>query len=193
MKKIIILPLLLLAVMGYSQISLGIKAGVNISNFAGGDFKNIDKTALVGFHGGGFLHVAMGHLIIQPEFLFSSQGAKLKSENEESDFRLSYLNIPVMVQWETDGGFYIEAGPQAGFKISENVPDTTIGDFAKGGDFSIGMGLGYHGKSGLGIGGRYTVGISKIGDFDSNNINPDFKNSVIQFSIFFTLFGKKEK
>jgi hypothetical protein len=37
----------------------------------------------------------------------------------------------------------------------------------------------------LGIGGRYTVGVSQVGDFSSNNVDPDFKNGVIQFSLIF--------
>ena len=135
---------------------------------------------------------SFGHLALQPELLYSEQGAKLKSADKETDFKLSYLNIPVMLQWETDGGFYLEAGPQGGFKITENVPDSITSDFAKNGDFSIGLGLGFHAKGGFGIGGRYVVGISKIGEFDSENINPDFKNAVIQFSLFYTLFGKKK-
>jgi hypothetical protein len=191
MKKVIIIPAILAATIVYSQISLGVKAGVNISNFTGGDFGSVEKEALVGFHGGGLVNIRLGHLALQPELLFSSQGAKLKQGGQESNFKISYINIPIMLQYQTDGGFYVEAGPQGGFKISESVPDSTIGDFAKGGDLSFGFGLGYHSKIGFGIGGRYLVGVSKIGDFDSGDINPDFKNSVIQFSIFYMFFGKK--
>lgn len=43
---------------------------------------------------------------------------------------------------------------------------------------------------GLGIGGRYNIGVSKVGDFDAANIDPDFKNGVIRFSLFYTLFNK---
>lgn len=192
MKKIIILPAILLSTIAFSQISLGLKAGANISNFTG-EFGPIEKQAKVGFHAGGLVHISFGHLVLQPELLFSTQGAKLKYLNTETDFEVSYLNIPVMLKWETDGGFYLEGGPQAGFKISENVPDSISSDFVKGGDFSIGLGLGFHSKKGFGIGGRYVVGISKIGEFDSGNIDPDFKNAVIQFSIFYTFLGKKKK
>ena len=191
MKKIIILPVFLFTTIAYSQISLGLKAGTNISNFTG-EFGSIEKKAKVGFHGGGLVHISFGHLALQPELLFSTQGAKLKYLNEETDFEVSYLNIPVMLQWQADGGFYLEAGPQAGFKISENVPDSITSDFVKSGDFSIGLGLGYHSKKGFGIGGRYVVGISKIGEFDSEHMDPDFKNAVIQFSIFYTFLGKKK-
>lgn len=192
MKKLIILPVMLAVMLAHSQISVGVKAGVNISNFTGGDFENIEKEALVGFHGGGLVHISLGHLVIQPELLFSTQGAKLKSNGIESDFKVSYVNIPAMVKWETSNGFYLEAGPQGGFKVSESVPDSITSDFVKGGDLSFNLGLGFHSKTGLGIGGRYNVGISKIGDFDSNNIDPDFRNAVIQFSIFYTFPGNKK-
>ena len=94
-----------------------------------------------------------------------------------------------MLQYETPGGFYLEAGPQVGFKVNEDVPNSTIEDFAKSTDFSLAGGLGYHSKIGLGIGGRYTVGISKVGDFDAGTIDPDFKNGVIQISLFYTFFN----
>jgi hypothetical protein len=46
---------------------------------------------------------------------------------------------------------------------------------------------------GLGIGARYTAGISKVGDFDaSQGQNPDFKNGVIQISLFYTLFNNRK-
>ncbi len=193
MKKIMLIPAILIATIAYSQISLGLKAGVNISNFTGGDFEAIEKSPLTTFHAGGLVHIKFGHLVLQPELLFSEQGAKLKKADVESDFKISYLNIPIMVQWEFDGGFYLEAGPQGGFKVSENVPDSIQGDFVKSGDLSFGLGLGFHSPKGFGIGGRYLVGLSKIGEFDSANIDPDFKNAVIQFSIFYTFFGKKKE
>jgi hypothetical protein len=38
---------------------------------------------------------------------------------------------------------------------------------------------------GLGFGVRYVAGISKVGDFQASAINPDFKTSVAQASIFY--------
>jgi hypothetical protein len=193
MKKLIFTPMLFIVATIYAQnFQPGLKAGVNISNFTGGDFGTIENNALVGFHGGGFIRFIIGHFAIQPEVLFSSQGAKLKNAGTESNFKISYVNIPVMLQYETEGGFYLEAGPQVGFKISEDVPDSTIGDFAKSSDASIALGLGYHSKMGLGIGGRYTVGVSKVGDFDAGAISPDFKQGVIQISLFYTFFNQKK-
>ena len=185
MKKIIFLPLLLVVGMVNAQLQFGLKGGVNISNFTGGDFQNIEKNPYVAWHAGGLLRIKFDHLVLQPEVLFSTQGAKLDDGTTEENYEITYVNVPIMLQWQFKGSFYVEAGPQVGFKVSEDIPNTAIDEFAKSTDLSIGVGLGFLKSKGLGIGGRYTVGVSKVGDFDSANIDPDFKNGVIQFSLIF--------
>jgi len=159
MKKMMIVPLMLVSLITFAQtFQPGIKAGVNISNFTGGDFNTVEHKALVGFHGGGLLRFKFDHFVIQPEVVFSSQGAKIKDSSFEANYKISYVNIPVLLQYETDGGFYVEAGPQFGFKVSENIPNSSVEHFAKSTDLSIALGLGYISKIGLGVGGRYTSG-----------------------------------
>ena len=194
MKRLFVAALLLVGYAGSAQtFQLGLKAGVNVSNFNGGNFDNIDKKALVGFHAGGFVNFMFGdHFGIQPEVLFSTQGAKVKVATEEENLKLSYINIPVMLKYRFTGGFYLEAGPQIGFKVSEDFGDQSTEDFAKSTDFSVAGGLGWHSSSGFGIGARYTAGVSKVGDLDNSDLNPDFKNGVIQVGIFYTLFNNKK-
>ena len=192
MKKLFGLAFVLFSATAYAQnFQLGIKGGVNISNFTGGDFNTVKNKALLGFHAGGLMRFKFGNLALQPEVLFSSQGAKLENTGTEQDYKVSYLNIPVMLQYESNGGFYLEAGPQIGFKINEDVPNSTIDEFAKSTDLSIALGLGYHSKIGLGIGGRYNIGVSKVGNFDAGDIDPNFKNGVAQISVFYTLFNNR--
>jgi hypothetical protein len=194
MKKVFVAALLLVGYTGMAQtFQLGVKGGVNVSNFTGGDFGDIDKKALVGFHAGAFINFQFGdHLGLQPEVLFSSQGAKLESAGESENIKLSYINIPVLLKYRFTGGFYLEAGPQIGFKVSEKIGDEDVEDFAKSTDLSVAGGLGWHSSSGFGLGARYTAGISKVGDFDGSDIDPDFKNGVIQVSVFYTLFNNKK-
>ena len=189
MKKILTVIVLLISSTVYSQkFQFGAKAGVNISNFTGGDFEAVKKKPLVGFHGGIYLRFSIANFSIQPEAMISTQGAKIDSVSGSYDWRLTYINVPVMAQYRFASGFYIEAGPQVGFMIDEEIENETLKDFAKGLDLSIAGGLGFRGKKGLGIGGRYTVGLSKVGDFEpANGIDPDFKNGVIQFSIYIPL------
>lgn len=145
------------------------------------DFEN---KVLVGFHAGGYLNFGLGPVAIQPELLVSTGGAKF--DGLVNDIKLTYVSIPVMVQFKAGGGFYLEAGPQVSFKIDENLGDVSIKDFSKGLDLGIGAGLGYSfGK--FGVGGRYIAGLSKVGDFNPNDMDPDFKNSTIQVGLFFRL------
>jgi hypothetical protein len=190
MKKTLLAVAILLSVGTYAQkFQLGAKAGVNISNFTGGDFDAVKKKALIGFHGGLYLRFSFLKFSIQPEMMISTQGATIDSVSGGSyDWKVTYATIPVMLQYKFSGGFFVEGGPQVAFKISDNIEDESIGEFAKNLDLSLAAGLGYRGKKGFGIGGRYTVGISRVGDFQpSSGIDPDFKNGVIQFSLYIPL------
>lgn len=171
------------------NIRLGLRGGLNVSNFSG-DFNNLENDALVGFHLGANLEFKLGNTIsLLPEASFSTQGFKLKDASGNVDeYKVNYVNLPVMLRLRSMGGFYFEAGPQFGFKTGENIQDNTIENFAKGLDLSAAAGIGFISKGGFGLGARYIAGISKVGDFDNNNINPDFKNSVIQISLMLRLF-----
>ena len=196
MKKLLFGPLLLISVTMFAQTyQFGLKGGINVSNFTGSSLDNVDKKALVGFQGGAFLSLLMGdHFAIQPEAVFSSQGARVSTINGDENWRVSYLNIPVELKVRFNGGFYLEAGPQIGFKLNETVPNQSGGsaeDFAKNLDFSVNAGLGFHGKSGLGIGARYAVGITKVGNLEDSDFDPNFKNGVAQLFVFYTLFNNR--
>ncbi|MEN9570931.1 MAG: hypothetical protein RL172_2162 [Bacteroidota bacterium] len=193
MKKLFFLALITVSVTAKAQVlSIGLKAGANISNFTGTPVENVSKKALVGFYGGAFFNIWIAKTFsIQPEALISTQGAKIENAGQSENLKLTYLSVPVMLKFRSMGGFYFEAGPQFGFKISDNNDDEDF-DY-KGLDLAAGVGLGYHGKGGFGIGARYLAGLSKVGDFDpGEGINPDFKNSVIQVGVFFTLGTPKK-
>ena len=195
MKKNILFVLLLVSTASFAQhFELGAKAGVNISNFSGASNEaDLKAKSLIGFHAGGFVSLFLGNnFAIQPEVLLSTQGAKVEQTGSKTDYKLTYINVPVMLKFRSNGGFYLEAGPQIGFKVNEKV-DGTSEDFAKSTDLSIAGGLGYHSPIGLGIGARYTAGLSKLGDFNASTTKPDWKNGVIQVSLFYTLFNNHRK
>ncbi|MBL0355734.1 MAG: PorT family protein [Chitinophagaceae bacterium] len=198
MKKLLIIALLAYCSKGFAQhFSIGLKAGTNISNFIGGDFSDVKKKAKIGFYGGGYLNFWAGkNFSIQPEALISTQGVKIEDAGTITNYSLTYINVPIMLKYKSDGGFYFEAGPQAGFKISENAPDSILGgtvkDFFKNLDLSLGAGIGYHSNAGFGIGARYLVGLTKVGNFDPSLGDPNFKNSIIQIGLFYTIGTPKK-
>jgi hypothetical protein len=180
MKKLMLLPLVLVVMVANAQLKLGAKGGVNISNFTGLD-EAVDHEALIGFHVGGVVRWKLNHLVVQPEVLYSAQGCTIKANGTEKDYKLDYVNVPIMLQWQFGGKLYVEAGPQAGFRVSDNLPS---GVSAKGTDWAGAIGLGFmKSEGGLGLGGRYTMGFTKVADVDAGD--DDFKNGVIQISLFY--------
>lgn len=97
-----------------------------------------------------------------------------------------------MLKYRGNGGFYLETGPVFGFKVGSDLNYHNIVQQSKDADFSWGVGMGIHGKSGLGIGARYNIGLTKISEGNSFN-DPDYKNGVLQISLFYSLFGNGKK
>jgi hypothetical protein len=166
-----------------SKLEFGITAGGNYSNFTDANFST---DALPGFHAG--LTVAYkfsDHFLVQEEFLYSLQGAKIKGGTlGTQDIKLSYLAVPILFKYRTNSGFYIEAGPQASYKIKEDLGGITDSKFAEKIDFGMTGGLGYQSKMGLGIGARYVYGLQKVQE-NPVTVLGDFKNNSIQASIFY--------
>lgn len=193
MKKSLLICLVLTSTRCFSQnfmqsmmqrLSFGIKAGANYSNYVNADF---NTQAVAGYHAGALVDFKLtNNLAIQEEFLFSSQGAKVQEELfGKQDINVYYMSVPFLLKYRTNSGIYIEAGPQVDMRIKDNIPKTQTGDFAKQMSFAAAGGIGFQSKSGLGIGARYVAGLSDVGNFQPSTIKPDFRNSVVQVSVFY--------
>ena len=178
---------------GYSQnfiqgvvdrLSFGVKAGGNYSNYVNTSFST---QALTGFHAGALVDFRLtNHLAFQEEFLFSTQGAKVKGDVfGQENVRVNYLSVPLLFKYRTTLGLYVEAGMQVGVRLNENVGGSGQGNFAKLLDQAAVGGLGYQSKMGLGVGVRYVAGFSKVGDLKDMGVSEDFRTSVAQASIFY--------
>lgn len=195
MKKLlfICLSLVILSTKGFSQsftqnilnrLEFGIKAGVNVSNFTNANFPT---DPLIGYSGGATVAFKFtNNFMVQEDFLFSTQGAKIKGGAfGDQDLKLYYLSVPFLLKYRTDAGIYIEAGSQLGMKLKEDVAGINTNNFTQKIDMAAAGGIGYQSKMGLGIGARYIYGLSKVGNFNISNIHNDFKNNSIQASIFY--------
>lgn len=183
-----------LSYQGFSQISVGAKGGINVSNLSGiNDYQDFQSNSLVGFNLGGFITLNLGrHFAIQPELFYSTQGANLESALEENNLRLNYFNIPVMIKFLTGNGFYLEAGPQFGFKAGAISGEyENLDDEFKASDASACFGLGLQPmKSPIGIGARYNIGLGKVAELD--NVVPndvDVRSGVFQLSLYWRFLG----
>ena len=192
MKKISLLTLMVTAgfIVSAQNINFGLKGGLNLATLDNNQNNNIQNR--IGFHGGLFANIPVSSQIaIQPEVVYSSQGAKYDVGNEDLSLALNYVNIPLMLQAMVGRGFYAQAGPQFGILtgVADKINDTEIGavtidDFKKT-DVALGFGLGYKGLSGFGIDARYNLGLTNINNSGTANI----KNNVLQIGLMLQLGG----
>lgn len=150
------------------HVNIGVKAGLNLYNINNDNGTEYDTR--VGFHAGllGHIHLSK-QWAVQPELVYSAQGAKSTVTSPDTKINLGYINLPIMIQYMFDNGFRVQAGPQAGFLISAKTEadnkSTDIKDELKTVDFALGFGAGYiHSASGFGIDARYNLGLSNIND-----------------------------
>ncbi|WP_296149379.1 porin family protein [uncultured Flavobacterium sp.] len=206
MKKIILTvsAIFAMGVLNAQEIKYGVKAGLNLSTLTGDITDFTDVKSKAGFHVGGFVEFKFtDKFAIQPELLYSTQGAKseffdsddVTFQSEEDNYKLDYLNLPIMAKYYVAPGFSIEAGPQIGFLLSaknkydytssffgEDLSDSgeeDVKDSFKSIDFGVNFGAGYEFTQNIFVQARYNLGLSNIADFDNDF---EIKNSVVQVS-----------
>lgn len=149
---------------GGQELKFGVKAG---SNFSSIDITG-DKTK-VGFSGGVLGQLKISKFAIQPEILYSMQGAKVNNGVYNGKMNLDYINIPVMLQYYFVKGFNIEVGPQVGFLASakfkpDGASSYSIKNKVNKTDFSINVGAAYElPVLPVGVYARCMIGLRDVG------------------------------
>lgn len=171
-----------------AQTKFGVKAGANFASLTG-DAEDVKMK--VGFNAGAFARFSLGESFsLQPELVFSAQGAK--EDGGDAKINLSYVNIPILAQYHFKGGFNVEAGPQIGFlttaKLKEDGNKVDIKDGLKSTDFSLAFGAAYTTAANIGFNARYNLGLGNISDGGGK-----IHNSVIQVGVFYVLSGGDKK
>lgn len=185
-------------------IKVGFKIGVNNADFHGENIKEAeqdmgeDVESKWGLCAGGFVRFNISKTFaIQPEVLYTMKGAKFNpifhgGGTERWEFKLSYLEVPVLVKFmiPTPGGVKpnLYAGPALAIKLSYKVKAEGGGvtveedvEDMKDTDFGIIVGAGVDiGK--LMIDVRYVLGLTTIVD----DAEDDVKNGVVSLMIGFS-------
>ena len=183
MKKILIVFLLsIVANAAIAQVAIGLKAGVNMSKINADDVESTDN--ITAFHAGAFVNIKLAMIGIQPELLFSQQGASIDDVDfGQGDLKLSYMTIPVMVKFYLAAGFNIQAGPQFGFLTAADFDGDDVKDSFKSSDMTANVGLAWDAPFGLVLDARYNIGLSDISDGGG-----EIKGNTFQFSVGYKIF-----
>ena len=201
MKKSIFVLLtaamMLFAVSAYAgdgKMMLGIKAGLDMANLTGDDVS--DTSIKMGAVGGAFMCYKVTDLVaIQPEVLFAMKGAKWDSAGYEVNYKINYIEIPVLLKvlLPTEGKIKpaLYAGPAIGILMSSkasNGEEVDMKDETKSTNFSLvaGAALGYQLEKGaIFAEARYDVGLATIGktEDDVDGEEPSIKTSDIMVMV----------
>lgn len=170
MKKSILFTMLL--VMGYANAQdsesqvVGVKLGFNSTNFSG-DINADDRKA---FFAGITVDYAISEKFhVQPEFLYSQEGAK--------DANLDYFRVPILLKYYLVEGLHIQAGPEVAFRL--DAESDVFEDNTSTFDYGVGFGGGYELKNGIAFDVRYNLGLSDI----SKVKGAELKNKGFQIGI----------
>jgi hypothetical protein len=163
------------------QTRFGLKGGVNLTTHGAKEFtnRNFNANNKTTYYFGGFVNIPLSAAArLQPELVLSGQGSKIeettttgtsRTYNYEED--LTYINLPIMFQVQTAGGFFVETGPQFSYLIDAkqegtspiSTTESTDRDYYYDNlDIAWGIGVGYLSRVGLGINARYNLGIRNI-------------------------------
>ncbi len=175
MKKILLssIALVVIAISANAQgFALGAKLGSIGTKIDGESFESGYKLS---YQGGAFLELDLTNTWgIQPELLFSQLSAKTTSGltvgsitsglQPNTLFKLSYLNVPILLRYNFAKIFTLNAGPQYGILLNKGVTlkDNAVSAVTSG-DLSGVVGLQVH-LIGLRVYGRYVFGLNNISD-----------------------------
>ena len=99
------------------HINIGIKIGLNVYNIHNDNGAKYDSKNGIHLDLLGHIHINK-QFAMQPELVYSGQGAKFTVSGIETKIKLGYINMPVIFQYMFNKGFSLQAGPQVGFLIS---------------------------------------------------------------------------
>ena len=182
MKKILFVIVLIVTAstnVHAQLIKFGIKAGLNYANVTGSEITinstNYKTSAITSYHAGFIAEVKVSDkFAVQPELLYSTQGATYKYAFTEFKSELGYLSIPVLAKFNLNKVVSLELGPQASFLLSERS-NFSVND-SNTFDFSVVAGLGFKVTKSIFIQGRYGLGLTEVSK------DAKTKNSVLQIS-----------
>lgn len=168
-----------------AQVRFGAKAGGNYTNLR---LVHRESESRVGMQVGALALIPVDNndmFYVQPEVVYSMQGEYWRLGSTKYDIFLNYINIPIMAKFyfsNMESEFFVEAGPQFGFKIVENVEklESSTQEF-KAFDFSVGLGFGYSITRDFEFNLRYNYGL--VDSVENDNEDNNNNTSQVSFAV----------
>jgi len=200
MKKLVltVLTLTLINVSFAQKIDFGAKAGLNynfggdlseVSSEVGNSFENLIAGAdnKAGFHIGLWAKARILGFYVRPELVYTqlNNSYNNSSENVDTDFKTSKIDIPILIGVKVVGPLHIFAGPSFQY-ITKSEFDQNDFTNVKKKDLTAGLQIGTGLELGkLGIDVRWEKGFSNDvdGEFFNSDIRVDNRPNQIIFGL----------
>ncbi len=186
MKKLIIIPLFLLAIFVNAQFKVGIGGGINFSSISGLDFSNESTTLITstatGFNLGLITELSLlEKLVLEMDLLYSGKGYDAKIIYDDTPYpfyykeRLKYIDLPILLKYKILKVTNLHAGIQYSILVADREGNVV----ANFNDFAGVLGFGVDIKR-LHFSTRYNIGLTKI---NKNSPRSSLKNNMLTLSI----------
>ncbi|MDX1542498.1 MAG: porin family protein [Christiangramia sp.] len=168
--------------------NFGIKGGANFTNMSSDGFE--DNNSRTGFHLGLLAEIPVSdRFSIQPEALYSTQGFEVETSSYTDEYKLDYIQVPLIAKIYLIDGFAVEAGPSFNFLVNEEyeyesglLDIENDSELASSFEFGGALGLSYKFNNGFFLSGRYTKGFTNV--YDSDDFDDDaIKNNGFQVGL----------
>ena len=189
MKKILLFTAFAIFALTTAQsqeVRLGAKLGVNIASLGGDGYGLGSLGSRTSFHIGGLAEIPLaGKFALQPELLYSSEGADWSFGLGNSNLKLDYIRVPVLAKYYIIEGLSAELGPSFGVLVSAKSEDNDVKDAFKTFDAALAIGASYRLDMGVFFSLRYNKGLLNVNDKiveDGYTYNYKNQSNVFQIS-----------
>lgn len=155
MKKYFLIAFLATTTATMAQSGFGLKGGLNYGD--NGEISYTDVTTAgedimkggdskVGYHFGLFYRSDFAGLFLRPELLYTRTKSSYEYNNEEADYNVSKIDLPILLGVDILGPLNIFAGPSLQYILENDFDGVTLGEveneFTIGAQFGVGVKLG---------------------------------------------------
>lgn len=177
----------------YGQNNIGFKFGVNVSNVkssSGNDF-----TTLVNFNTGIIAKLKLkDKFMLNTELLLSNKGFNtLLIPSGTTATNLTYLSVPVLLEYQPTKKFYFQLGPEFNFLINARMKNNNFNESVSENynkfDLAIAGGIGFNIFRNFYLETRYSLGLSQINK--NENILGSYKTRTFQVNLIYFLKHRK--
>lgn len=179
MKNAILILMLMCTSVAMAQSGFGIKGGLNYGDNGEITYSDITTSgedimeggdSKAGYHFGFFYRAEAGGFFLKPELLYTRTKSSYEYNDETADYKISKIDVPVLVGMDILGPVHIFAGPSLQYILDHDFQGVSLGDveeeFTVGAQFGAGIQFG-----GIGIDVRYERGLkdneASVLDFDN--------------------------